>query len=716
MKPEEKTQTELLLELQVLKQELISLSASYEKDLAVRKLTQQELLESTMRMNEILENSIDASYKRNLQTDKYEYISPVFEKISGYTPDDLKSLPLEGVSELHYPDDLPLTSRIIGEALSGPAGKSYELQYRFKHKKDGKYRWVLDKFMVMRNAAGEPVALIGSVSDITRRILAENENKRIQKLLEDSQRVGKIGGWEYNIDTSDLIWTSEMHQIHEVDSDYIPSIDQRVNFYTPESLSLVDKAVKKVIETGESYEIESEIITAKGNHKIVRAIGQADLQNRRIYGFFQDITGLKQAENELRLSHERFQKIFNSFQDAFFQGNLEGRLTLVSPSAAQMFGYDSEDEMVGMPVIDLYADGSARAVVLSELSGKGQIKDFNTRARRKDGSFFWVSMNVQMLYQNGQMFGTEGVVRDITERKLAEANMLESELRFETLFINSPAGLMVIDEDGIILQANGEMSRISQYALEELIGADVRMLTRTEESHQVSENIKRIFAGETLDFEFQSLRKDGSLVYLIIKEVAITLPNGKQGVLSVSNDISKRKQAEEALRKSEEKYRNIFQNVQDIFYQIDMEGKILDISPSVKKYPEYKRDLLIGSSVFDLYNDPRDRDFFLSQLKIYGELKDFELALKLDTGEIKHVSVNARLVCDLYGEPSHVDGALRDITERKQNELARKKQDEDMIRFGQIAINRENRMVQLKKEINQLLIKQGEQPKYEIFE
>ncbi|MEI6854415.1 MAG: hypothetical protein WCL06_16325 [Bacteroidota bacterium] len=72
MNPEEKSKTELQHELQVLKQELISLSTSYEKDLAERKLAQQELLDSSTRMNEILSNSIDASYKRNLLTDKYE--------------------------------------------------------------------------------------------------------------------------------------------------------------------------------------------------------------------------------------------------------------------------------------------------------------------------------------------------------------------------------------------------------------------------------------------------------------------------------------------------------------------------------------------------------------------------------------------------------------------------------------------------------------------
>ncbi len=153
--------------------------------------------------------------------------------------------------------------------------------------------------------------------NITERRKAENENERIQKLLEDSQRIGKVGGWEINLDTKELNWTKEMYHIHEVDLTFIPQVDQRARFYTPESLPEVDRAVQHVIEHGGSYEIDSEIITAKGNRRWVRAIGMADLENRRVFGLFQDITDRKQAEAELKIKNEQLKEL-NATKDKFF--------------------------------------------------------------------------------------------------------------------------------------------------------------------------------------------------------------------------------------------------------------------------------------------------------------------------------------------------------------------------------------------------------------
>jgi PAS domain S-box-containing protein len=177
-----------------------------------------------------------------------------------------------------------------------------------------------------------------------------------------------------------------------------------------------------------------------------------------------------------------------------------------------------------------------------------------------------------------------------------------------------------------------------------------------------------------------------------------------------------RRRAEDALKESEEKYRAIFENVQDVFYQIDMDGTVTEISPSVEYFSEFTRDEILGHSISDLYNDPKDRDVFLDELKREGELKDYELKLKTKSGVVKHVSVNARLNYDVHGIPHHIDGAIRDITERKEVELAKHKQVEDLLHFGKLAVNRENKMIQLKKEINDLLEELGKQPKYEIFE
>ncbi|MBV5313453.1 MAG: PAS domain S-box protein [Prolixibacteraceae bacterium] len=162
---------------------------------------------------------------------------------------------------------------------------------------------------------GYGVAIV--YGDITKRKQAENENLRTQRLLEDSQRIGKVGGWEINMDTMELKWTQEMYNIHEVDLTFKPKVDQRVNFYTPESLLVIDKAFQDAVAQGGSYEVNSEIITAKGNHRIVKSIAKVDLDNRRVFGLFQDITDQKQVEAELKIKNEQLREL-NATKDKFF--------------------------------------------------------------------------------------------------------------------------------------------------------------------------------------------------------------------------------------------------------------------------------------------------------------------------------------------------------------------------------------------------------------
>ena len=139
------------------------------------------LRQSEASFREVLENSLDASYKRNLVTNSYVYLSPVFTRISGYTPEEMKTLPVESVLALMHPDDLPEINRVLAESMAESTGKPYQLEYRFKHK-DGQYRWFLDQFTNFSDSTGHPIARIGSVADITLRKQLEESIRNANKL------------------------------------------------------------------------------------------------------------------------------------------------------------------------------------------------------------------------------------------------------------------------------------------------------------------------------------------------------------------------------------------------------------------------------------------------------------------------------------------------------------------------------------------------------
>ena len=136
--------------------------------------------------------------------------------------------------------------------------------------------------------------------DIARRKQAEDALRNSQSLLAESEKIGRVGGWEFNIETQVQTWTAEVYRLHEVDLDYKPTVENGVDFYTPPSRPVIQQALGRAIEHGESFDLELEILTAKNNLRWVHAIGKADLEHRRVFGFFQDITDRKQHEELIR--------------------------------------------------------------------------------------------------------------------------------------------------------------------------------------------------------------------------------------------------------------------------------------------------------------------------------------------------------------------------------------------------------------------------------
>jgi len=141
-------------------------------------------------------------------------------------------------------------------------------------------------------------------------------------------------------------------------------------------------------------------------------------------------------------------------------------------------------------------------------------------------------------------------------------------------------------------------------------------------------------------------------------------------LIGVIQDITNRKLASEELILSEEKYRNIFDNVQDVFYQVDMKGNFLEASTSIKNFAGYNRNEIIGRPIEMLYAHCNDRKIALAELMQNGQVRDYEIELKTKIGESINASLNAKLIYDLSGKPDHIDGFIRDVTKRKQAENA----------------------------------------------
>ena len=140
--------------------------------------------------------------------------------------------------------------------------------------------------------------------------------------------------------------------------------------------------------------------------------------------------------------------------------------------------------------------------------------------------------------------------------------------------------------------------------------------------------------------------------------------------LMLKKQIVERDKAIELLKETDEKHRAIFENVQEVFYQTDLEGIIYNMSPSIKQFTDYDKDELIGTKAHILYENPNDRNLLLKSLMENSVIRDFEFKLRTKTNGSKYASINASLINDTNGKPIYIAGAIRDITDRKLAEEA----------------------------------------------
>ena len=253
----------------------------------------------------------------------------------------------------------------------------------------------------------------------------------------------------------------------------------------------------------------------------------------------------------------------------------------------------------------------------------------------------------------------------------------ETENKYQSLVENSPDAIVIYVEGKIVFVNKESLRLMATESPEELIGKTGLQFIHPDYREKVVERMKKVATeGVVLPFmEEKFIRPDGSEVVVEVKAIPIRFEN-KPAVQLIIRDITERKHEEEALRKSEEKYHTLFENVQDVFFQTDLSGIILEISPSIKYFAEFNRDEMLGSSICNFYNNPSDRVLLLDAITKNGEIRDYELMLKTKTGQLKNVSVNARLISSPEGSQAHIDGAIRDISERKQAEKALRESEE----------------------------------------
>jgi|GEM_PF-1010111 len=318
---------------------------------------------------------------------------------------------------------------------------------------------------------------------------------------------------------------------------------------------------------GEVRGLEATWVTRDGRRLSVRenasAVRSPDGQVIYYEGTVEDITARRLAEDESRRTHARLRRILDNLQDGFLQTGPNGRYIMANPSAARMFGYGSAEEMIGVQEESLCANPGERASVLDKLRTQGAVVDYVTQARRRDGTTFWISMSAQMFpTDDGEVVGTEALVRDITDRKLAEEKLRLSEEQHRQLVQNLHAGVVVHGPDTRILLANEQACRLLGLSEEEIRGKaavdPVWAFFGPDEMPLPLEEypVNQVLASRSPVRDLVgAVRRPGTedLVWLLVNAFPELGPRGElRQVVVTFVDITERRHAEEERRKLHE--------------------------------------------------------------------------------------------------------------------------------------------------------------------
>jgi PAS domain S-box-containing protein len=250
----------------------------------------------------------------------------------------------------------------------------------------------------------------------------------------------------------------------------------------------------------------------------------------------------------------------------------------------------------------------------------------------------------------------------------------------QMLLDSIPIPIFYQDIRGVYLGGNQKFGDFLGRKVKDIIGKKIHEI--------VSRDLAEIYAradrelrrtGEDQTYECAVLHANGTRRMVVFSKTMFNDRDGRTGGLIGSIfDITGQKELEEQLRRDEKRYRRIFENIQDVYYEIELDGTILEISPSIRKYSLFTREDLIGRSIYDFYADKNRREILLQAIKEKGSVHDFEIQLLNYQGSSYTCSITAEIMPGDNDRPPWIVGSLRDISERKQNEENLKQREEEL--------------------------------------
>jgi PAS domain S-box-containing protein len=632
----------------------------------------QKITKSEQDFRILFENVQDVFFKTDLKTDTILDVSPSCCYFNGITREELIGQSIYNI----YPDieQLKHMSEII--AVEHEI-RDYNNEIIIKNQ----HYYVSINAKLLCDSEGKPEYLVGALRNITERRVAE-ENLKISeenyRLIFDS--IHDVF-FKTDLRTKTILDVSpSCRYFNGVTRDELIGEKMSSIYNNKTQMLLMFNEIareQKIIDFNNEIIIKGKIFYVSINATIIY---DENGEPEFAVGAIRDITERRLAEENLKLSEEKFRSIYESFEDIYFKRDLEGIIIEVSPSVAKYFDI-SRESLIGKGFNDFYYDRTDAAKFHQALIQQKEVSDFEERFVNSKEEVLFFSVNAKLRYNDDdEPSYVEGTMRNINERKkteleitLANEKIKESEKKYRTIFESVRDVFFkasIKDQKIIDISPSCSYFDIKQ---EEVIGNNFAdFYYNAEDRKHILEELNN--NGEINNYHVQ-ITINSKLYNVSVNARIINDENDEPEYMVGSiRDISDKIEAKENLKVSEEKFRSIYENFQDVYMKTTIDGILLDVSPSFEKNFKIPRSEIMGTPVFDYYFNKKNKELLLSKLKTEGHISDFDVQLYDSSGNPIYFSINAHLLYDEQGVPINIEGTMRNINERRhmQDEMLTK--------------------------------------------
>jgi PAS domain S-box-containing protein len=622
-------------------------------DITERKLAEDALRESEAFRSGLLANSPIPIAVIN-PDDSIRYVSPALEKLTGFSAQELIGRttpypywPRERRQKImeSFRRAMSQGSKGVVELYQRKNGEKFWVEITSTPvKEDGKFQYLLASWVDIteRKRAEETLR----ESEARYRAVIEGAHDMIQSISLDGRIIFVNKSWRDTLGYTE----AELSSLNLFD------------IIHPDSLAHCRELFAEVMSGKSVHGIEAAFLTKDGRKILVegnaapRYIGKKVVASQ---GIFRDVT-------ESKLKEKDYQNVIHTTTDGFWIVDSAGRFLDVNDAYCALVGY-SREELLNMRITDIEAvekpEDTARRIRRIIKTGHDR---FETRHRCKDGRI--VDIEVSTTYagaDDGRLFV---FIRDITERKQAEEKLRDETTRHRILIDESSDGIVILNEKGGVYEANRRFAEMLGYTPEEARELSVWDWEFQYPREQVADMIASI-GPEGDHFETRHRRKDGTIFDVEISTNGAVYA-GQKLIFCVCRDVTARKQAEAALKESEEKYKTLVEATSDIIWEADEKGTFTFVSPRIKDVLGYEVDEVVGKMrTLDLIPKGEARKW----LKRFKEVNakrtpffGFEIAHLHKNGTYVIFETSGIPLFDSAGNLKGFVGINKDITERRQ--------------------------------------------------